>query len=143
MPMETSMKAIGLMTRPRDMDSINTSMDLSMSVLGSKTSSTDKVLRDGPIMHRMRESINMARSTVLACSGGQTGLPTTGSSEITILKAEEFISGQMAEYTQGTGSTTKCTARVSSLGQMEGAMRVTMYQTRRRATESSNGKKSI
>jgi hypothetical protein len=26
---------------------------------------------------------------------------------------------------------------------MEGAMRVTMYQTRRRATESSNGKKSI
>jgi hypothetical protein len=26
---------------------------------------------------------------------------------------------------------------------MEGAMRVTMYQIRRRATESSNGKKSI
>ena len=114
-----------------------------MSVLGSKTSSTVKVLRDGLITRPMRENINMARSMALAFSGGQTGPPTMGSSEITISKAEECISGQMAESTQGTGSTTKCTARASLHGRMEDAMRVTMFQIRRRATESLNGKKSF
>lgn len=114
-----------------------------MSVLGSKTSSTVKVLRDGPIMHPMRESIHMARSTDLACSSGQTGPPTMESSEITILKAEECISGLMAEYTQAIGSTTRCTARASLPGLMADAMKATMHQIRRRAMESSNGKKSI
>jgi hypothetical protein len=143
MPMGTSMKASGSMTRHRDKDCINTSMDLSMSVLGSRTSSMVKVLRDGPIMHPTKENIHMERSTVLASSDGQTGLPTMESSEITISKAEESISGQMAESTQATGSTTRCTARASLLGLMADAMRATMYQIRRRAMESSNGKKSI
>jgi hypothetical protein len=114
-----------------------------MSVLGSKTSSTVKGLRDGPIMHPMKESILMARSTVWGCSSGQTGPRTMESSEITILKAEESISGQMAEYTQATGSTIRCTARASLRGLMADAMKATMHQTRRRATESSNGRKSI
>ena len=114
-----------------------------MSVLGSKTSSTVKVLRDGPIMHLMRESILMARSTVWGCSSGQTGPRTMESSEITILKAGECISGRMAEYTQATGSTIRCTARAFLRGLMADAMKVTTHQIRRRAMESSNGKKSI
>ena len=114
-----------------------------MSVLGSKTSSTVKVLRDGPIMHPMRVSILMARSTVWGCSSGQTAPRTMESSEITILKAGECIGGQMVEYTLAIGSTTRCTARASLRGLTADAMKVTTHQTRKRATESSNGKKSI
>ena len=143
MPMETSMKATGSMTRHREKDCTSTSMDLSMSVLGLRTSSTVKVLRDGPIMHLMKESIHMAKSMVWACSGGQMGPPTMESSGTTISKAEEFTSGQMAESTQATGSTTRCTARASLLGLMADATKATMCQIRRRAMESSNGKKFI
>ncbi len=114
-----------------------------MKVLGSKTSFTVKVFRNGLIIHPMKVSINMASTTVLACTGMQTGTRTMESSEMAIEKAKECLSGQMELSTQATGSTIRSTERVSLLGRTAVAMRGSMYQIRGRAMESSNGKKTI
>jgi hypothetical protein len=140
---ETSMKEIMSITRVRGMECINALMDLSMKVLGSKTSTTVKVFRNGLVIHPMKVSINMARGTVMACTGMQTGTHTMETTEITIEKAKECITIQMEQSTQVTISTIRFTARVSSLGRTAVAMRGNMYQVRRRAMESSNCKKSI
>jgi hypothetical protein len=94
-------------------------------------------------MNPMKASFNMARCTVLACTGGQRGTRTMESSEMAREKGEECISIQMEESKQATGSTRICTARASLLGRTADAMRGNMCLISRRAMESSNGNKSI
>ena len=111
--------------------------------LGSKTSSMAKEWSDGPTMHLMMASTNMARNTVGACSAGQTELRTKASSKTITSREKAFISGQMDVSSLEIGLTIRCTGEVLSFGLTADGMRVTMFQIRKKAMANSNGKSAV
>ena len=101
-----------------------TLMAQNMKDSGSKTSSTERVLRFGPTMLNTKASIRKARSTDMVCSSGLTTPLTTVCSTTTIFTVLVFINGLMVVNTTENGKVTRCMVQASSLGTMVVDMKV-------------------
>lgn len=122
MPMEMSMKATGRMTRRTAAEYTLMWMEADMKESGSRTSSTDLVLRGGPMVPRTRDSTSRGKSTAMASSPGLIIAPTPATFMITTFTEVESTSGLMAECSQVSGGTTRWRATGPSHGPMAGGM---------------------
>lgn len=93
---------------------------------GSKTSSTERVLRFGPTMLNTKASIRKARSTDMVNSSGLTTQHTTVCFTTIIFTVLVFTNGQMAVNTMENGKITRCMVPESLLGTMVVDMKVSM-----------------
>ena len=91
----------------------------STRVTGLRTSNTVRVLRSGQMVPPTKESIIWERNTEKELSLGLTKVPSQENSKTTILMGTEYTSGQMGEFTKGTGRTIKWKDMELSRGQME------------------------
>ena len=117
--MEMFMTENGRTIKLMAMEFTITLMAQNMKDSGSKTSSTERVLRFGPTMLNTKASIRKARSTDMVCSSGLTTPLTT-----TIFTVLVFINGLMVVNTTENGKVTRCMVQASSLGTMVVDMKV-------------------
>ena len=114
-------------------------MVLSILASGEKTSSTDSVLRHGPMVRSTRETMNTGRSTVPAPSSGLMVPCTLVNSTITTSTEKVFTRGQTVVNTRANGEIIRCMVKVHSPGLTEENMLESTLMIRNKATESSFG----
>mmetsp|Transcript_1831 Transcript_1831/g.1247 ORF Transcript_1831/g.1247 Transcript_1831/m.1247 type:complete len:210 (+) Transcript_1831:571-1200(+) len=137
--MVISMKEIGSTTKLTVKVYICTWTELNILVTGWKTNSTAMVLRRGPMVHDMKETMNMVRSTATAHSSGVTLQCTWENSTTTIFMVRAYTCGMMDASIKVNGRTTKCMDTAHLLGVMVDATLVSTPMTRRMVMESFHG----
>ncbi len=125
MPMETSMRASGSMTKLMERALTHMPMALTITETGSMTSSTGGAWSRGPMVPSTKDSTRTARRTVPGSSHSLTVLFMRVSSRITKYPDKASTTGQMESSSRGSGSATRCMATGSSPGKTESAMRET------------------
>jgi len=133
------MMAPGKMIRLTAMESTHTWMEPGTKVSGKRTSSMGRDSRRGLTVHHMRETTLMGRSMGRASSHGLMEAPIMGSFMKIILKAKEFINGQMAEYMMEIGKTTRWRAMVSLPGPTVADMKENTWMIKKKAKALSSG----
>jgi len=126
MLMEMYMMENGRMIKRTDMAFTITQTVQNMKDNGTKTSSTERVLRFGPTMLNTKASIRKARSMDMVNSSGLTTPHTTVCFTTTIFTVLVFTNGQMAVNTMENGKITRCMVPESLLGTMVVDMKVSM-----------------
>lgn len=104
-------------------------MDPGMRAIGMKISNMDMGLRDGLMVHHMKECINQVRSMVVVNLPGQMGVHSQGNSLTIILMELASMSGLMGEYSMESGKIIKWKGMEHSHGLMEEDMLDSMLMT--------------
>jgi len=129
MPMEMSTRATGRTTRRTAAEYTLMLMEADMKESGSRTSSTDSVLRGGPMVPHTRDSTFRGKSTAMASSHGLIIALTPATFMITTFTVVESTSGLMGECSLVSGGTTRWRATGHSHGPMAGGMSETTLTT--------------
>jgi hypothetical protein len=99
----------------------------------------EKVLRLGPMVHLMMDTMLTERSMDSVNLLGLTKVSIVGTLKKTILKAKASISGQMEGSTMENGKTTKWMAMANLTGLMSAVTSANTSMTRSKDTVSSIG----
>jgi len=139
MQMGTFMKETGLKIKLMDMGSTNILTARSMRVIGKKISSMDLEEKSGQMELNSRETTLKGRNRGKGSLLGPMGALT----RVTFMKItsteEEYIVGLMEGCTMEHGSVIKCMVMGRLPGQMGEDMKASMWTTRRKGKECSNG----
>lgn len=137
---ETFMMVIGEMTRRMASANTRTPTELSTKDTGKTISNMARAKSSGPMAPSMKANTSMERRTAMDSSAGPTSQATVAILLTTIFMVMERIHGLTVECSMATGTTTKCTGKESSPGQMVGDTKENTFWTRKRATVFSTGR---
>ena len=137
--METFTREIGSITRLKDKVSTFTLTVPNTKVSGKGTFSKDMGLKGGPMERSMREIMSMEKRMDMANFAGKMDRSIKGNFRIITFKVKEPTGGPIKECSKATGSTTRCTEKVFSLGKTAENMKEPTKMTKNMATELSRG----